>query len=44
MEGFIISKTGPGIMVSLDISLSYKHDGKDSTNDKLKACKYIRST
>jgi hypothetical protein len=37
-----MAKSGQRIMVSLYLSHK-KHGGGDSTNDKLKACKYTRS-
>jgi hypothetical protein len=40
-----VAKIGQGIMVSLDLSLSLslsqKYGGDESTNDKLRAFKYI---
>jgi hypothetical protein len=43
MEGFLMAKSGLGIMVSLDLFLAHKHCGGDSTNNKLRACKQARN-
>jgi hypothetical protein len=41
MEGYLMAKIEPGIMVSLDLSFSHIHGGGDSTHKNLRAHKYI---